>query len=348
MNRYFSTALTFVVFATCIGYKERAEAQALKHLRNHGHSNRQHESPIQPEVISKAIHGKNSTGFKFVREFRLEAMEETRLDESNEILRIGWLPQATTTTAGLLAVDLPNQNYYSPGDGSHRTGNGGKIALLGDAIQISSSARRLVFDLGSNSWTSSLEWLLGSYPVRFDICYAWEMSRALAPRVPSKNYWRGRYNGHPLPSTIEVYNSRISHRFARCRDTGNCPRGEILGQDGMLRGCADEDLRRCARFDFARFLAARASPSDFVVVKMDIEGYEYRILDRLEEIGAQNLIDEMFVEFHFLTDDPKLMGSGWNERAIRSYGRQQPMTKENATAYFQRWRKLVPAFHAWP
>ena len=88
-----------------------------------------------------------------------------------------------------------------------------------------------------------------------------------------------------------------------------------------------------------------------MVVKMDIEGMEYAVLDRLEQLGVHELIDEMFCEFHFLTTAKELTGGkggGWNERATRSFGPERPMTEADAHAYFNKWRTLVPAFHAWP
>lgn len=86
------------------------------------------------------------------------------------------------------------------------------------------------------------------------------------------------------------------------------------------------------------------------MIKMDTEGMEYAILDKLEATGAHNLIGEFFVEFHFQTDKEifiKTKDGGWNERATRSFGPDRPVTKEMAESYFRRWRGLVPAFHAW-
>ena len=50
--------------------------------------------------------------------------------------------------------------------------------------------------------------------------------------------------------------------------------------------------------DLAAWLARRITPSMFVVVKIDIEGAEYAVIDHLIATGAICLIDEMWVEFH--------------------------------------------------
>ena len=157
------------------------------------------------------------------------------------------------------------------------------------------------------------------------------MSRQLSPRLPSARAWKGRGNGFRLPGVMEVFNAKAAPQFAQCGDTGNCKKRELRRE---LRGCHDADLRHCRSFDVGRFILARARPEDYVVVKVDVEGFEYKLLDHWQALGVDRLIDEIFVEFHFATDNPKLTKSSWNERATRSYGKDRPMTKDNATAYF--------------
>ena len=55
----------------------------------------------------------------------------------------------------------------------------------------------------------------------------------------------------------------------------------------------------CRRFDVADFIRQVARPDDFLVLKMDVEGFEYRVLDSLRARGVAKYIDEMMVEFHF-------------------------------------------------
>eukprot|EP00992_Anisonema_acinus_P011619 TRINITY_DN7567_c0_g1_i2.p2 TRINITY_DN7567_c0_g1~~TRINITY_DN7567_c0_g1_i2.p2 ORF type:complete len:102 (+),score=22.10 TRINITY_DN7567_c0_g1_i2:438-743(+) len=51
--------------------------------------------------------------------------------------------------------------------------------------------------------------------------------------------------------------------------------------------------------DFSRFLRMHFQPSDFVVVKMDVEGAEHRIIPKLIADGTIALVDELFVECHY-------------------------------------------------
>eukprot|EP00662_Eupelagonemidae_sp_cell21_P057933 gene57933-biopygen21606 len=50
--------------------------------------------------------------------------------------------------------------------------------------------------------------------------------------------------------------------------------------------------------DFAAWLRARVTAADFVVVKMDVEGAEFALLDRMLGNGALGLVDELFLECH--------------------------------------------------
>lgn len=51
-------------------------------------------------------------------------------------------------------------------------------------------------------------------------------------------------------------------------------------------------------FDFSRWLGENFGPDDYVIVKMDIEGAEYEVLEKVIADGNLALIDELIVEFH--------------------------------------------------
>jgi len=50
--------------------------------------------------------------------------------------------------------------------------------------------------------------------------------------------------------------------------------------------------------DFSSLLKRTVSKEDFVIVKMDIEGSEFDVLDKIIKDRNMNLIDEIYVEFH--------------------------------------------------
>lgn|GEM_PF-868044 len=64
--------------------------------------------------------------------------------------------------------------------------------------------------------------------------------------------------------------------------------------------------------DFSSFLSERFSEDDFLVVKMDIEGAEYPVLEKLIDSDRLKYIDLLFVEFHakWLSSTPE---KDWDE-----------------------------------
>ena len=50
--------------------------------------------------------------------------------------------------------------------------------------------------------------------------------------------------------------------------------------------------------NFSQFLTNIANKEDFVLIKMDVEGSEYPIIDQLIETGSYKLINDFYCEFH--------------------------------------------------
>ncbi len=50
--------------------------------------------------------------------------------------------------------------------------------------------------------------------------------------------------------------------------------------------------------DFSEFLLKTVNKNDYVLVKMDIEGSEFSVLDKLIENDAMDFINDLYVEFH--------------------------------------------------
>ena len=50
--------------------------------------------------------------------------------------------------------------------------------------------------------------------------------------------------------------------------------------------------------DFSEFVRMFSAPEDFVVVKLDVEGSEFEILDKMIDDGTIGLVNEFYIEFH--------------------------------------------------
>ena len=70
--------------------------------------------------------------------------------------------------------------------------------------------------------------------------------------------------------------------------------------------------------NFSKVLLTNCKLEDEVIVKMDIEGAEFPVLEHLIETEAMNLITRLFVEFHtdHMTDNPVSFYKEW-EKSLR-------------------------------
>ena len=57
-------------------------------------------------------------------------------------------------------------------------------------------------------------------------------------------------------------------------------------------------------FDFSEFILNNFQQEDVIIVKMDIEGAEYDVIQKLIDTGAIHYINKLYVEFH----DSKVVG----------------------------------------
>jgi len=71
--------------------------------------------------------------------------------------------------------------------------------------------------------------------------------------------------------------------------TGNARKQSAIDYDSPVR---------VAAIDFSRWLGENFVPEDYVIVKMDIEGAEYDVLEKVIADGNLPLIDELIIEFH--------------------------------------------------
>lgn len=69
-------------------------------------------------------------------------------------------------------------------------------------------------------------------------------------------------------------------------------------------GAVDYDNpTRVEAIDFSAWLGNHVTENDYVIVKMDIEGAEYDVLEKVIADGNQKLVDEFMVEFHYQMND---------------------------------------------
>ncbi|CAM6102223.1 unnamed protein product [Calypogeia fissa] len=160
--------------------------------------------------------------------------------------------------------------------------------LLGSKVDLNQRERRVFLDLGSNTFSSSLQWFLRMYPCDFSEIVAFEVRSNLLQipkpfdekkNVAAENAGSRRTKGTPgipgwMLKRIKVYNKLVSHK----------------------------DDENSGSVNITRFIKheLKLKPEDAVVVKMDIEGSEWPVLTSwLNDPEMVQIVDEIFVEVHY-------------------------------------------------
>lgn len=138
--------------------------------------------------------------------------------------------------------------------------------------------RRIYIDLGIKNFDSSLCWIMQNYPVKFDTIYGFEcatdFSNVPALETPIAECVDGTpaadrgYTTEGVLSSMQLY-----YNYVGLDD--NSPTSPPTR--GLSKILQDLDLQE----------------DDFVVLKMDVEGLEYDLLERLMKDGSYKLIDEV-------------------------------------------------------
>ncbi|KAL3678197.1 hypothetical protein R1sor_021153 [Riccia sorocarpa] len=172
--------------------------------------------------------------------------------------------------------------------------------MLGARVDLNRRKRRVFLDLGSNTFSSSIEWFIQMYPCDFTEIYAFEKKLDLLI-IPSgfseQDNWAvgatgaERTKARPgVPSwirkRIKVYNEFVS----------------------------DVDDPDVSAVNITRFIKQelKLTAEDAVMVKMDIEDSEWPVLERWLNDGEMvQIVDEIFVEVHY--NHSSMFNFNWNK-----------------------------------
>ena len=192
------------------------------------------------------------------------------------------------------------------------------LRLLPRSIRIPEHTRRFYYDLGSRSWESnSTRWFVENYPdsAKFS-AEAYDMVGRFGATFPAealRKHFAGGWRF--VNSAVWIDSNGIqwdgSDMGAVVADGVHGVGGRSLAAASKAKAAAAE---RIPSFDLAKLLierhgrregagagagsAASGGGDDFVVIKIDIEGAEWPIVERLIATGAVHVIDELFFECH--------------------------------------------------
>ncbi len=68
------------------------------------------------------------------------------------------------------------------------------------------------------------------------------------------------------------------------------------GSDGQF---TKESLVKVPCIDFSKWIKTELNKSDYIFLKMDIEGSEYEVLPKMIDTGAIDYLDDLDIEFHW-------------------------------------------------
>ena len=138
--------------------------------------------------------------------------------------------------------------------------------------------RRIYIDLGIKDFDSSLCWIMQHYPVKFDVMHGFEcqtdltnmaaLKRPIDQCISGTAAEKHGYTTEAMMDTLNIYHNYIGLD----ENTATSPPTRGLGQ--FLKDIGVQE-------------------DDFVVLKMDVEGIEFELLERIMADGTHKLIDEV-------------------------------------------------------
>ncbi|VFR00446.1 unnamed protein product [Cuscuta campestris] len=175
--------------------------------------------------------------------------------------------------------------------------NSRNMTYLPSMADISFKNRYIYIDVGSKNYRSSIgSWFKKHYPKQnkpFQI-YAIESDSSFHDEYKSKKGVK------LLPYAAWIRNETLF--FEITRDPSRRreePRGRVQTVQSSLEFLGERD-KRIQGFDFAEWLESLGlERTDYVVMKMDVEGTEFHLIRRMIERGVMCLVDELFLECHY-------------------------------------------------
>ena len=249
---------------------------------------------------------KASRDIKF-KEFALPSLHEFVLKKANKHSRPSQLESSDKCKVPKYKRDLINdleplvmeepQDSWS-WDGLGKNADG--IQYLSSMVDLRYKERHIYVDLGARNYDSSIgSWFEKQYPKQnktFEV-YAFEADKS----------FYGEYEGKKgvklMPYAAWVRNETLSFEIDREPDNVGLQWAEMGRIQPKQLSTEDREnidkVYRVEALDLADWLIRTFSKRDFVVMKMDIEGSEFDLMNRLVESGAFCLIDELFLECHY-------------------------------------------------
>lgn len=235
---------------------------------------------------------------------------------------------------GMVSSLEPLVTFDRPGHWEGPWGNNrATLRYFSTMVDLSYKERYVYIDIGANSYNSSIGmWFEAEYPKQnkpFEI-YAIEPDQTFHEELT------GKPGLTLLPYAAWLKNETLSFEVYKMPQFEGALWDEMgYVQDGKESyGKEVVNTFHVPAFDFTEWLMNTVTNRDYVVVKMDVEGDEFKLVERMSEAGALCLIDEFFLECHY--DYP---GFDW--------GPKQKRPLSDCTDLFTKLRNEGCIVHQW-
>ena len=197
--------------------------------------------------------------------------------------------------------------------------------LYGTKVDLNKRKRRVYLDLGANDFHTSVQWFQRMYPCDFTEVHAFEVTPGLF-QIPTVGF---NEDANWIPEN--PHSIRVQHQ----PQIPDWMLDRIKLYNTFVSDADGENTVNITRFITEDL---KVTADDALVVKMDIEGAEWPILQRwLLHPDMANIIDELFVEIHF--KHSSMLDFHWGKFSH---------SREEATGLIASLRAKGYFIHAWP
>lgn len=113
-----------------------------------------------------------------------------------------------------------------------------------------------------------------------------------------KDYAKNNPRDKIINSAVWVKNEKINLYLDRHDGDGSSLLTEKIHPHGHKENDLDNPLVVEA-IDFSEWILKNFKKEDYIILKMDIEGAEYAVLEKMIEDGSMKYIDELYIEWHY-------------------------------------------------
>jgi FkbM family methyltransferase len=148
--------------------------------------------------------------------------------------------------------------------------------------------RKIFIDCGAFNGDSLERFYKKEFTKRSDVkefeVYAFE------PQSYCQQFWKSDTD------KVHFYNEAVWVSDGEIECTINNNEGSNTDPDHVLYNTYEKEKVKAV--DISKFIKHNFEPNDYIIFKMNIEGAEFRILDKLIKDGTYKMINEWFVMFH--------------------------------------------------